>query len=330
MDLSVIVLSWNTRTLLEKCLRSLVCGQEGIALEILVADNASEDDSRAMVRQLFPHVHLVENPRNLGFGAGNNAALPFAHGRYVLFLNSDTVVTAGALAGLVRYADSRPDVGILGPKLLNGDGTLQYSCRSYPTLGAGFFRNTPLGRLFPKNRFASDYLMQSWDHATPRDVDWVSGAALMMRRSLIDRIGAFDEDYYFYCEDVDLCWRVNHAPLPPDQNPNDPSPDAERPNGTWRVTYYPESIIYHLIGKSSDKVPTRMTYEFHRSQYLFFKKHYAASMPPVLRPLIPVGIGLRAVGQMVRFRVRYLQRRLRGEEPDRRRKRPEGGGGERS
>lgn len=152
----------------------------------------------------------------------------------------------------------------------------------------------------------------------------------MMRRSLIDRIGAFDEDYYFYCEDVDLCWRVNHAPLPPDQNPNDPSPDAERPNGTWRVTYYPESIIYHLIGKSSDKVPTRMTYEFHRSQYLFFKKHYAASMPPVLRPLIPVGIGLRAVGQMVRFRVRYLQRRLRGEEPDRRRKRPEGGGGERS
>jgi hypothetical protein len=179
-----------------------------------------------------------------------------------------------------------------------------------------------------------DYLLQDWDHATPRDVDWVSGAALMMRRDLLDRIGGFDEDYYMYCEDVDLCWRANHTPLPADVAGAVPSV-AEMTNGgpasgadgsqakvgglqsparNWRVTYYPDAVIYHLIGKSSDQAPTRMTYEFHRSQYLFYRKHYAAATPLLVRPLIPAGIALRALGTMVRYRIRYWQRRLAGKE----------------
>jgi GT2 family glycosyltransferase len=299
VDLSVVILNWNTRRDLEKCLRSLECPQPGIAFEVVVVDNASDDRSREMVRDLFPEARLLVNPRNLGFGAGNNVAIPQTTGRYVLFLNSDTVVLEGALAAMVRHADANPDIGILGPKLLNADGSLQYSCRRYPNLGTGFFRNTPLGRLFPHNRFASDYLMQDWDHATPRDVDWVSGAALMIRRTLLDRIGGFDEAFFMYCEDVDLCWRANHTPYSPATH--------------WRVTYFPDAVIYHLIGRSSDKVPTRMTYEFHRSQYLFYRKHYAVSTPLLLRPVIPVGIALRAVGQIVRYRVRHWQRRLRGQ-----------------
>ncbi|HZO89922.1 MAG TPA: glycosyltransferase [Chthonomonadaceae bacterium] len=378
MDLSVIILSWNTCGLLEKCLRSLACSQPGLEYEVIVVDNASEDDSRAMVRRLFPNVRLLVNPTNVGFSAGNNTAIPHATGRYVLFLNSDTVVLEGALAAMVRYADAHPDIGILGPKLLNADDTLQYSCRRFPNLGTGFFRNTPLGRLFPHNRFALDYLYQNWDHATPRDVDWVSGAALMLRRTLLDQIGGFDEDFFMYCEDVDLCWRTAHTPLPTSPPPTDltpgpfpsqgggkeqkpcspllpgPSPSKgeggaeasiapacagrqraagptaagfslpNKPGRTWRVVYYPDAVIYHLIGKSTDKVPTRMTYEFHRSQYLFYKKHYAASTPLLLRPLIPVGIALRAVGQMTRFRVRYWQRRLRGQEKPKRQT-PRGG-----
>ncbi len=301
MDLSVIILNWNTRDLLEKCLHSLECPQPGLEFEVIVVDNASEDQSREMVRELFPQVRLLTNPMNIGFGAGNNTALPHAGGRYVLFLNSDTVVLEGALAALVGYADANPEVGILGPKLLNADGSLQYSCRRYPNLGTGFFRNTPLGRLFPNNRFNTDYLMTDWDHVTPREVEWVSGAALMMRRSLLDEIGSFDEDFYMYCEDVDLCWRANHAP---------------RQEATyWRVAYFPDSVIYHLIGKSSDKVPTRMTYEFHRSQYLFYKKHYRATTPMLIRPLIPVGIWARAAGQIVRYRLRYWRKRLTGEQP---------------
>lgn len=290
VDLTVIILNWNTRELLKESLQSLLDQPPGPNTQIIVADNASEDGSREMVRALFPNVTLVVNTSNIGFGAGNNAALPLATGRYVLFLNSDTKVTAGALQTLVAYADANPDIGILGPKLLNADGSLQYSCRQYPNLATGFFRNTPLGRLFPRNRFASDYLMKDWDHATPRDVDWVSGAALMMRRALLDQIGAFDEDFYMYCEDVDLCWRANHA------NP-------------WRVTYLPDAVIYHYIGKSSDMVPARMTYEFHRSQYLFYKKHYAAVTRMWLRPIILPGIVLRALGQIARYRVRYWQRK---------------------
>lgn len=301
MDLSVIILNWNTQDLLEKCLRSLECPQAGLDFEVIVVDNASEDRSREMVRTLFPEVHLLENPINIGFGAGNNTALPHAKGRYVLFLNSDTVVLEGALAALVGYADAHPDIGIVGPKLLNADGSLQYSCRRYPNLGTGFFRNTPLGRLFPNNRFNTNYLMTDWDHATPREVEWVSGAALMMRRSLLDQIGSFDEDFYMYCEDVDLCWRVNHTP--------------HGDGACWRVVYYPEAVIYHLIGRSSDKVPTRMTYEFHRSQYLFYRKHYRATTPWPVRPLIPIGIGLRASGQMIRYRLSYWRRRLTGEQP---------------
>lgn len=290
MDVSVIILNWNTRKLLQECLQTLTQPQNGVGVEVIVVDNASSDDSRDMARREFPQVTLIANPMNIGFGAGNNVGIPASTGRYVLFLNSDTQVTEGALKAMVDYADANPDVGILGPKLLNADGSLQYSCRQYPNLATGFLHNTPLGRLLPKNRFAADYLMKNWDHATPRNVDWVSGAALMIRRTLLDQIGGFDEDYYMYCEDVDLCWRANHA-------------DS-------RVTYLPDAIIYHYIGKSSDLAPTRMTYEFHRSQYLFYKKHYRTQTPLLLRPLILPGIALRAVGQMARWRVRYWQRKV--------------------
>jgi GT2 family glycosyltransferase len=334
VDLSVIILSWNTRTLLEKCLRSLVCASPEDSIEIIVVDNASEDGSRQMVQEQFPQVRLVVNSHNIGFGAGNNTALPYVTGRYVLFLNSDTVVMDGALSAMIRYADSQPDVGILGPKLLNEDGSLQYSCRQYPNLGTGFFRNTPLGRLFPKNRYTTDYLLKDWDHSSPRDVDWVSGAALMIRKTVLDKIGGFDEDYYMYCEDVDLCWRANHAPFPAETDDDKGNliesalSDTRHPtSGTgksWRVSYYPDAVIYHLIGKSTDQAPTRMTYEFHRSQYLFYKKHYAATTSPLLRPLIPVGIALRAVGQMARFRFRYWQRRLLGVEKKNRLKKSTG------
>src|SRR5207248_8704645 len=196
--------------------------------------------------------------------AGNNRAVPESPGRYVLFINADTLVTDCALERLLDYADQNPDIGIIGPKLLNRDGSLQYSCRSFPNLGAGFFRNTPLGRLFPKNRFAQDYLMQDWDHATVRDVDWVSGAALIIRREALEQTGGFDEGFYMYCEDVDLCYRAHEK--------------------GWRVTYFPDSVIYHLIGRSSDQVPTRATYYFHTSMYRFYKKHYAAKTSILLRP----------------------------------------------
>ena len=303
MDISVIIINWNTKDLLRNCLASLSHFENDLKAEIIVTDNASEDGSREMVSSDFPGVTLHVNSSNLGFGAGNNRALPLATGRYILFLNSDTIVNPLALEKMVRYADKNPDIGILGPKLLNEDGSLQYSCRRYPQIAMAFFRNTPLGRLFPNNKYTNNYLMQDWDHSEPRDVDWVSGAALMIRRDLLNQIGSFDEEYYMYCEDVDLCWRANNAT----------SGELFTKKGVpsnWRVIYFPDAVIQHLIGKSSDQAPTRMTYEFHRSQYLFYKKHYSAATPLLIRPLIPLGIAIRAVGQMSKYRINYWKRRL--------------------
>src|SRR5215831_11519408 len=158
MDLTVIILNWNTREDVRNCLNSIYGHPRKRSIEVIVADNASEDGSREMVRAEFPQVDLVVHPTNLGFCAGNNRAVPENPGRYILFLNADTIVSECALDSLIDFADAHPEAGIVGPKLLNPDGSLQYSCRRFPNIGAGFFRNTPLGRLFPKNRYTSDYL----------------------------------------------------------------------------------------------------------------------------------------------------------------------------
>jgi GT2 family glycosyltransferase len=292
VDLSVIVLNWNTLEDTRNCLNSILGQEHRHAVEVIVADNASEDGSREMVVEEFPSVQLVVHSTNLGFCAGNNGAIYATSGRYVLFLNSDTVVTDGAFDAMIEFMDAHPDIGALGPKLLNLDGSLQYSCRSFPDLGAGFFRNTPLGRLLPGNKFTKNYLMSDWDHATVRDVDWVSGAALMLRREALDQTKGFDEGFYMYCEDVDLCYRVHEL--------------------GWRVTYFPFAVIYHIIGRSTDKVPTRMTYAFHKSMYRFYKKHYAQKTSVFIRPIIIPGLILRASGQIMKYRWRNLKRRVQG------------------
>lgn len=291
MDLTIIILNWNAREDLRICLESIFEQKPRYAWEVIVADNASSDRSGEMVEAEFPRAHLMRFPTNLGFCAGNNRAVPQKPGRYVLFLNPDTRVTPCALDGLIEFADAHADAGIVGPKLLNRDGSLQYSCRSFPDLGAGFFRNTPLGRLFPRNRFTRDYLLTDWDHAAVRDVDWVSGAALLIRREALEQTGGFDEGFYMYCEDVDLCYRAHER--------------------GWRVLYYPDSVIYHTIGRSTDKVPTRATYYFHTSMYRFYKKHYARRTPLYIRPLIIPGLVARASGQIARYRWRNIKRRFK-------------------
>jgi GT2 family glycosyltransferase len=251
-DLSVCVLSWNTRALLRRCLASIYDpedseveealaragllaarqpaavgsgerslrgaaaraspGADGnLEVEILVVDNASGDRSAEMVAEQFPQVRLHRSPKNLGFPGGNNVGYRLSRGRYFLLLNSDTVVAPGAFAELVRFADANPQAGIVGPRVLNPDGSLQMSCRRFPTLGAGLFRNTPLGRLFPKNRFTRDYLMTDWDHHVERPVDWVSGCCLLARRQMVEEIGLLDEGYFMYCEDVDWAYRAGQA-----------------------------------------------------------------------------------------------------------------------
>jgi GT2 family glycosyltransferase len=272
-DLSVCIVNWNTRQDLEQAITSVLQSDPELEPQVIVLDNASSDGTPEMVREQFPSVKLLESAENLGFAKGYNRAAEEAEGRHILMLNPDTVVQAGALRSLVRFLDSRQEAGAAGPRLLNSDGTVQYSCRRLPGPMAAILRNTLLGRLVPGNRFTRDYLMADWDHRTVRQVDWVSGAAICIRRETWSEVGGFDEGYFMYAEDIDWCLRAHHA--------------------GWHIYYVPASVVVHRIGRSSDQRPVRMVVEFHRSMARFYKRHYADQWPFGLRWLPLAGIWAR-------------------------------------
>ncbi len=273
-DLAVIIVNWNAREDLRACLISLYAAPKPhLDYEVWVVDNASADGSAAMVAAEFPAVHLRANADNLGFSKANNQAIAETNSRYVFLLNSDAKIHPGALDALVADGESHPGAAILGPKVLNPDGSVQYSCRRFPSLGAGFFRNTYLGRLFPNNSFARDYLMTNFDHASEMPVDWVSGCAMLIRRSAIEKIGTLDERFYMYCEDVDICQRAWDAGL--------------------EVVYVPDAVVTHAIGRSSDKNADKMIREFHRSWYEYDLKRHPKSSG-LRRAAVYCGLWLRA------------------------------------
>ncbi len=254
---------------LRDCLASLEKVRVEGSFEVLVIENNSADGSGDMVSRDFPSVRLLQQYNNLGFTGGNNLGIAERRGRHALLLNSDTIVHPGAIRALLTAEKKHPEIGIFGPKLLNPDGSLQFSCRRFPNPVAALFRNTPLGRLFPKNRFTRDYLMTDWDHSVPREVDWVSGAALFIREEALEKVGGLDPDFFMFCEDIDLCWRAKEAGLP-----------------TW---YFPSAVITHKIGSSTSKAPNRMIFRFHRSMLLFYRKHQLRSVAAPLRPFAYLG-----------------------------------------
>src|SRR5579883_1928976 len=259
-DIAVIIVSWNTREDLRKCLSSLFAepGPQ-CTFDVWVVDNASQDGSPEMVRRDFPKAHLIAYDQNLGYVKANNQAIAeTADARYAFLLNSDAFIHGPeTLDALVKFADENPKAGIAGARVLNPNGSLQLSCRRFPTLGAGFFRNTYLGRLFPNNRYAREYLMGDFNHAEARTVDWVSGCAMFIRRELIDKIGPLDERFYMYCEDVDICRRAWEA--------------------GYEVWYCPTATVTHRIGASSDKNMEKMTWVFHKSWEIYDQKYHPSS-----------------------------------------------------
>jgi len=273
-DLSICIVNWNTRDDLEQALASIPNPDPGTSTQVIVVDNASQDGSARMVRERFPTVVLIEAGENLGFARGYNRAVAESSGRYLLVLNPDTVVHNSALKTLTTYMDAHPQVGAAGPRLLNSDGSLQYSCRRFPTPIAALFRNTVLGKLLGPDRFTRDYLMADWDHSAPREVDWISGAAMCIRREAWETVGGFDEGFFMYAEDMDWCLRARRA--------------------GFQIHYVPEAVITHRIGRSSDQRPIAMVIQFHRSMARFYSKHYAPRWPWGLRWLPLLGVWLRA------------------------------------
>jgi GT2 family glycosyltransferase len=252
-DVSAVIVTYNSRGVVTSCIDAIRAHSDGPSCEIFVSDNASADGTADFIAATYPDVVLVPRARNDGLSAAINDGVAASSGRNVLVLNPDARVTPGAIATLSRYLDEHPDVGVVGPKLLDDDGTLQLSCRAFPGYATAIFnRYSLLTRLLPGNRYSSDYLMRDFAHASVRDVDWVSGAACMLPRRVFDAVSGWDAGYFMFNEDVDLCRRVHDA--------------------GHRVVYVPDAVVYHAIGVSKS-ASAKLIVERHRSMWRYYRKH---------------------------------------------------------
>jgi GT2 family glycosyltransferase len=260
---SAIVVSFNTRDDLLRCLDALV-SRTAVPLEVIVVDNASTDGSADAVRARFPAVAVIANEANLGFARANNLALRAARGAHVLVLNSDCEVRPGAVAALDAILEARPDVAVVGPRTIGGDGTPQVSFGPALTPVAEW-RQGRLVRGVKAGR--PDALRLAAERsAREQEPDWVSGSCFLARRSVLDAVGGFDESFFLYEEDVDLCLRVRRA--------------------GWRVVYTPAAEVVHHLGRSMDQAPALARLEYHRSHLLYYLKHNSAGERVALRAWI--------------------------------------------
>ena len=261
IDLSIVVLNWNVCELLQRCLASL--RSDHYVLEIIVVDNASRDGSVAMVRASYPQVMLIANSENRGFTGGNNQGIAASRGRYVLVLNPDTEVLGEALDRMVAYLDRHPEVGALGPQLLNPDRSVQSSRRRYPTLITAFFESTWLQGFAPQGLLGSYYM----DDVRPdhtHEVDWLNGAGTVFRREALDRVGMYDtQNFFMYSEEIDLCRRVKEA--------------------GWKIVYLPEAQVVHYVGQSSDQAVAARHIYFQTSKVHYFRKWHGPVQAAALR-----------------------------------------------
>ena len=246
MDVSIIIVNWNTRELLRNCIDSIRKTVQGPSFEIIVVDNASADGSVAMLREEFPEVEVIENSENRGFGAANNQAMRIMNGRYALLLNSDTVVCDNAVERLFSFMESRQGAAMACGQLLNADGSRQNSIAGFPTLLTLLLNTSLLESLFP-GRFPS----KRYPCTTPREVDSCIGACLMVRKKAIDAVGMFDERYFFFFEETDWALQMKKA--------------------GWTSWQVPDAEVYHLQGQSIGR-NVRSREEFYRSRYQFFRK----------------------------------------------------------
>lgn len=315
-DVAVVIVNYNTSALLAECLSSLESdGLEGLDAAIWVVDNHSSDDSVDMLRLQFPEVHRIACRENLGFAAANNLALralgfgpagekganseaidraastapPPASERFrhALILNADTVVPRGAVAQMVEDLEAEPDIGVVGPKLILRDGSLDLACRrGFPTPSVSFYRFSGLSRLFPKHPRFGRYNMTYLDPEEPADVDSVVGACMLVRGRAMEQVGLLDERFWMYGEDLDWSLRFQQA--------------------GWRVVYRPRTVVHHVKRASSRHSP-KAQFEFQRAMWLFYEKHYAARTPKPIHALVVVALSLRGG--------RRLWREMRGQRP---------------
>ena len=266
VDLSIIIVNWNVRDLLDRCLASICASKVGHRqIEVIVVDSGSADGSVDMIREQYPQVNLLALRENIGFTRGNNLGLAQAAGNYLLLLNPDTELSEDALALLLDYMLANPHVGIIGPHTLNTDGSHQSTRRRFPTLVTGFLESTWLAGFAPAS-VERDYRLLDTVDDDIMDVDWVQGSALLLRREVYAEIGGLDEGFVMYSEELDFCKRAKSV--------------------GWRVVYHGDAKIRHHGGKSSEQASARKQIHFQTSKLRYFRKHHGYSAYAFLRAIL--------------------------------------------
>ena len=281
-DVSIIIVSLNTREVLRRCLTELaqqIATTPQVSTEIFVVDNNSRDGSAEMVRTTFPQAQLIETGLNLGFAGANNVAMRVARGRYVLLLNSDAFLQPNALRLAVEHMDATPKAGLGGARLIGEDGGWQPSARMFPTPLHEMLMHLGLADKYPKSKFFG-HADRTWaDPALPAQTDWVPGAFMIIRKSVLDEVGIFDEDFFLYYEETDLCRRIRSA--------------------GHQIWYWPDIVVIHIGGESTRQtshvvIGSQLTLWRMRAMLLYFRKHHGAGGARAMRTLEGLYYRLRA------------------------------------
>jgi len=272
--LTIIIVSYNSLNYLDDCLKSILkyYAPASDKTEVIVVDNASTDGSAELVKNNYHGVRLIVNSDNVGFSAANNIAVKESDSEYILLLNSDCEIFENAIESLISFMDSNDNAGVAGPKIINSDGSVQLSCRRFPSFfDAGM--HSILEHIIPGNRFSRRYKLADINRDKPFEVDWVSGSCMILRRAALNEAGQLDENYFMYVEDIDLCYQMWKK--------------------GWRVFYNPYAEILHHVGGSTHDGVTAASIRMQKSIFYFFWKNYRKSYRIIFLPVLPFFLGLR-------------------------------------
>ena len=288
MDVSIVIVNYNTCELTLNALRSIYQSETAAQFEVILVDNYSRDESVALIRRQFPQVQLICNQGNVGFSRANNQAMRIARGRYVLLLNSDTIVQTDTLDTMISFMDEHPTVGVSGCKLVLPNGSLDKACRrGFPTPSASFYYAFGISKLFPNIPKFNQYQLGYLDPDLAYPVDCLVGAFMFVRRTTIDQVGLLDEDFFMYGEDIDWCYRIKQA--------------------GWVNYYYPLTQIIHYKGASSQRKPFKIIYEFHRAMLLFHRKHYRHKYSAFTNTLVYIGVWLKLAAALLKNQLKQVR-----------------------
>lgn len=277
IEVSFIIVDYNAFVPLQRLMDTIREKTKDISYEIIIVDN-SKDTKKSFFQKNYPDIKYILNSKNLGFSKAANIGINHGTGRYVLLLNPDTRLKNNVALLLAQFLDHHPNVGIVGGKILNDDGSLQFSCRSFPSYKTAFFnRYSLLTRILPGNKYSTEYINPLNSHNKTAEVDWLSGSCMMVRKQALEVVGLFDENFFMYCEDVDICYRMKLL--------------------GWKVVYYPEAVIYHSIGKSSAQNKIKAVIERHKSMWTYYKKYF--NRHKAKDSIVWFGIVSRCISQLI-------------------------------